>query len=128
MTIPMRNRAFALASLLAAASTSTAAEPALYRVDAELHYSGAALGAPSLLVQAGQPASVTISGQRTLVFQVTVHPDADDTLRVDGAVAHAEGEAPEAFMLVVAPGQPARMDAGPLRVALTVAPGEQTAR
>jgi hypothetical protein len=105
-------------ALLAAGAWLDCAAADAYKVAAKLAYRGEPLGAPTMVVKNGVPASVTVSGSSGYKLDLTVTDIAPDRVKVATAVETRHGAF--APTLVVHPGQPARVRVGDLDLSLVV--------
>ena len=101
---------------LLASSTCLAAET--YKISASLSQNGKSLGDPVAVVQADTPASVEVSGPNGYKLGFTVTDLAIDEIKVAATLDSSYGNI--APVMVVRPGQPAKVAVGDLELILTV--------
>ena len=88
-----------------------------YDVSATLSHEGREFASPSLVVKAGEAASISTSGPDGYALSITVDPLADGTLRVSSRVNSDRGDM--APVLVVEPGATSSVSVGELSLSLT---------
>jgi len=115
----MRNlpRIFAAVTFSVFSVSSLAAASGLYKVSATLSHAGKTFAAPSVVVSAGQPASIEVSGADGYKITLTVTDVAVDKIQVVAQVNSAHGSMHPT--VVVHPNQPATVSVGNLQLGLS---------
>ena len=120
----MTNRfSAALAGLGLGAALPALAGGASYRLDADLHHQGHALGSATVVLDAGAPGRLQVDGDDGYALTLLVQPEGE-VIRVEGRLSRpGRGDpAPEPFAMLLRPGAPARMTTGTFDIGLTVEP------
>ncbi|MDR7193995.1 hypothetical protein [Luteimonas terrae] len=120
MTIRFRA---ALACLGLAAALPAIAGGASYRLDADLHHQGHALGSATVVLEAGAPGRLQVDGDDGYALTLVVQPEGE-IIRVEGTLSRPGRDdlASEPFAMLLRPGAPARMTTGTFDIGLTVEP------
>ena len=120
MTIRFRA---ALACLGLCVALPAVAGGASYRLDADLHHQGHALGSATVVLDAGAPGRLQVDGDDGYALTLLVQPEGE-VIRVEGRLSRpGRGDpAPEPFAMLLRPGAPARMTTGTFDIGLTVEP------
>ncbi|MDC7807003.1 hypothetical protein PQS31_09240 [Luteimonas sp BLCC-B24] len=113
----------ALAGLGLCAALPALAGGASYRLDADLHHQGHALGSATVVLAAGAPGRLQVDGDDGYALTLVVQPEGE-VIRVEGRLSRpGRGDpAPEPFAMLLRPGAPARMTTGTFDIGLTVEP------
>ena len=113
----------ALAGLGLCVALPTLAGDASYRLDADLHHQGHALGSATVVLGAGSPGRLQVDGEDGYALTLVVQPEGE-VIRVEGTLSRPGREdlAPEPFAMLLRPGAPARMTTGTFDIGLTVEP------
>ncbi len=113
----------ALAGLGLGAALPALAGGASYRLDADLHHQGHALGSATVVLDAGAPGRLQVDGDDGYALTLLVQPEGE-VIRVEGRLSRpGRGDpAPEPFAMLLRPGAPARMTTGTFDIGLTVEP------
>lgn len=102
----------------AVSASATASSKGSHFVSASLSHEGEVLASPELVVAAGEPASVEMSGPEAFQLTFIVTDLAEDQIRVQAVVRSSRGSmSPN---LVVRPGVAAKVPVGGLELRLTV--------
>jgi hypothetical protein len=112
---------YRIARVLAAiglfAASVSFAETGSYRVSAILSYNGHAFASPVILVQAGVPAAVEVSGPEAYRFTVTVTAAGNGTVKVSTKLRCSYGTISPAMLVQL--GQLASVSEGEIGMSLT---------
>ena len=88
----------------------TLAGGASYRLDADLHHQGHALGSATVVLDAGAPGRLQVDGDDGYALTLLVQPEGE-VIRVEGRLSRpGRGDpAPEPFAMLLRPGAPRNM-------------------
>lgn len=109
-----------LASILAAGASLDCAAANAWRVEATLRHGGESFATPTVVLEAGKPATIEVAGDKGYRLSLDVEEMAGGKLRLGAVLASPQGGMSP--VLVVVPGQPATVDVGDLGMTVTVAP------
>lgn len=115
------SKLFVAGLVISMCASSAFADAGSYTVSATLSHAGKSFASPSLIVRAGEPATIEVSGADPYKFVVTIQDKAPDEIQVSASVKSSYGSM--APILLVRPGQAASIAVDSLSIELVVSRG-----